>query len=586
MKRRETVTLSIIIIVLCLLITACSKPVIKADNQDLNEIEDTQSSTETVDNVDNNRLTQAGTFSDGLAWVELENTYGVKRIGCINNSGEVQFMKDELSGTNVSTLGSFSNGFSHIKIDNKDCIINNKGEITASSENGDFTTILCGSGGKFIVQKKTDDNHQVTTELLCIDGNGKIENTIDGIDIKDNSSIGVWSMGEGIFYIRHYSDRMIEPYLYNSNDHILSKVEIPDEWTKYPDNIVLSQNHQNESIVVSADQRIGLSYYLWYGVFGLDGKIQKQINAKNYKFSSDQDDQGLFIYDNCLLCYNKDESDHSVYLYHLDSENVTSLYECGDGKRASFYGYEDGSYLIDVSGGERQTFTLVDSSGKEKFESIEGSAIAISCDRIIARIRSLDSTGKTTIIRSIYDVKGNHIADIDPDFILNDDALFSDNLMPIMNDNEYNYIDIDGNLLFENGGLLNSSSNIYECKKQGWSIKLTDNWNKYGCIDESDFEKNGLVHFRYREVFERNDEFYRGRVFSIGRMAADEFEKWNVMDAPVPQKIKEKDGFVYYYTTPNALEIDYRDSDYERETKEYKFLSDDVDDIIKSFNFN
>ena len=122
-------------------------------------------------------------------------------------------------------------------------------------------------------------------------------------------------------------------------------------------------------------------------------------------------------------------------------------------------------------------------------------------------------------------------------------------------------------------------------RRGGWSIELTGNWDKYGCVDESEFAKKGLVHFRYEEVYKTGNKYYHGKVFTIGTMTVQEFNDWSDMDAPVPQMIAERDGTVYYYTTPNWLEVDNRDADFEREWAEYKLLADDIPEMIKTFQF-
>ena len=281
--------------------------------------------------------------------------------------------------------------------------------------------------------KTTEDNHEITNEVLCIDGNGAVIDSIGEIEGYPYF-VTAYSLEDGYFTVYYEHDY----YLYNSNTHTTNLSEISEYVASRYTDVILSQNQQDGRIVA----KIGGNYYL----FDPEGKVDGRFDFGNYvPCYEDTDEANFYIYDNTILCKNKDGEGQSLYLAHLDTGEITELYYCGDGKYASSYEYENGYFLVNVFGGKSRVFTLVDKTGKEKFEPIEGHASHLSGDRIIASKSSQDDSGNLVTTTVLYDTDGNLITEVD---WINCNAFF-DGWARVSNNETVNYIDADGNLLFD-----------------------------------------------------------------------------------------------------------------------------------------
>lgn len=90
------------------------------------------------------KLTNAGNFSDGVAWIIYNDEKGVEELALINTEGKIIYQENN----NSTFLPSEMDGVSYIKDkDGNYKLIAKDGNIVANSQDGEFDSILaCGDG--------------------------------------------------------------------------------------------------------------------------------------------------------------------------------------------------------------------------------------------------------------------------------------------------------------------------------------------------------------------------------------------------------------------------------------------------------
>lgn len=125
MKRRGLFTVAAIALAIAMILSACSKPADGAGDPAEGEAPASQpeNAAAAADNiVKRYKLTGAGDFSDGLAWIWFEKTDGSRELGCIDTSGEVCFTLDDFDAGKVSQYDKFSGGYAHLRVSGKSSV--------------------------------------------------------------------------------------------------------------------------------------------------------------------------------------------------------------------------------------------------------------------------------------------------------------------------------------------------------------------------------------------------------------------------------------------------------------------------------
>lgn len=388
-------------------------------------------------------VTEVSDFSDGYAWIYAYNTQtGNKNNSqkvCINSSGEIQFFLDEKIQGESFEVTDFKDGYCIVSNENdEEFIINTKGEIMLSSKDEMFDRVLSFGGGYFVVEKYINDYHTAEYKAFIINEKGE--------------QIGDYWMSQQ----NEFDENIIE---YNG-DGVFSCLVGGSNWTdRYSYDLINVE--RGNTFSVEKDYR---------GIDFVDGLFLLVEDSKPILLSSDGNTQDLKINieegasvsygaisdGGFVYCVNKDEN-KNVYFYDIESGKSTEIYNCGKGINVGFGKFSDGYLVLMLKGDEKSYFTVVDKSGNTQFEPIEYLEVYnISYDRIISH---KDDGYK------VFTVKGEEIK-IPDDYIIHQNY-YVDNLVAVHKEtdgnwNNYNYIDLDGNLLFEDNKIYYPSQNISE----------------------------------------------------------------------------------------------------------------------------
>ena len=154
------------------------------------------------------KLTAISPFSDDRAWVTFHDDDRNLYLGLIDTEGKILYKK-ESSGVNYSAgLGS-RDGFSGVVVDGEN-LINKDGEVVATTESGDFDSILAYGDGYALVYKEVADISHYEKLLGVLDANGEWKQPLTGIGDKQKLD-DMYYAGCGVF------ENSSGSFLYNAN---------------------------------------------------------------------------------------------------------------------------------------------------------------------------------------------------------------------------------------------------------------------------------------------------------------------------------------------------------------------------------
>lgn len=127
-----------------------------------------------------------------------------------------------------------------------------------------------------------------------------------------------------------------------------------------------------------------------------------------------------------------------------------------------------------------------------------------------------------------------------------------------------------------------SNFEIYRNTEYGWSVAVPKEWFRYGTILERDGDdQKGAVSFIYKAAY---DSIHAGHVFTIYVMpAGSQYDDGQTGGAPAGGYLGRNANYAFYWWRATDVQIDYKGSDSERQSAEYKILSDMRQTILDSF---
>lgn len=409
-------------------------------------VEDTNQSTELKNAKNGHIIDYVYEFSDGYSWIKVVDTetedYKKCRYAFINSSGEIEFFLDKKIEGATLYAGGYKDGFSLINNGEEILVMNTQGEILLSATEVGFDDILAFGDGYFAVQKYVNDFHTAEYKVFVIDQQGNMIGDYLASQPETFDSYDIDCLQEGIF-------------TYPNNDSKLfnAKTGKPIEINPNYEINEIYDCFVNGNCLVSVKDINTKDYQL--ALLHKDGSIETcKTNNPSYLLSNGISDDG-FIYSTTT-----DNSVEYLYFYDLLSKKSNLIYSCGTGIElpiqtgggpvrknfgSNIFSFNNGYSTILIRSNKSSYFTVVDKLGNIQFEPKECyKAEGISCNRIVS-----EQHGDC----KIFTEKGEEIP-IPDDYIIHQDS-YSDNLIAVHKeiDEEWsscNYIDIDGNLLFEN----------------------------------------------------------------------------------------------------------------------------------------
>lgn len=383
-------------------------------------------------------IAYADNFSDGYAWININETKNKnnEQRACIDKSGKIQFFLDDIvdSCANIQ-VSDFKDGFCVINVEykdekDKDIIINTKGEIVMSSTDGIFDKVLCFGNGYFAVEKYVNDFHTAEYKVFIIDHNG---NQIGDycLSSQDSKSTSVYYRGEGVFEFKNSLNSNHFSLFFTKNNKILNF-----------DNISFYTDFKNGKCVIEKDNEYNFLY-----TNGNIEKIKLDVPKEAKLFLDYQ-----LLTENGTCYYIKNGKKVDYYFYDISTGKSNKIYSCGEGLQIDPYSlkFENGYSVLKILGAEAKYFTVIDKKGNFQFEPIECDyVLPITSNRVIASTPLdeyiiFDETGK-----KIYYSDVNTISDT-----FYDDFAVIKKVIEIgerkYTSIDYNYVDKNGKLLFEN----------------------------------------------------------------------------------------------------------------------------------------
>ena len=409
-------------------------------------VEDTNQSTELKNAKNGHIIDYVYEFSDGYSWIKVVDTEtgdnNNYRYAFINSFGEIQFFLDEKIEGTALYAGGYKDGFSLVNNGKELLVMNTQGEILLSATEVGFDDVLAFGDGYFAVQKYVNDFHTAEYKVFVIDQQGNMIGDYLASQQEAFDSYDIDYLQEGIF-------------TYPNNDSKLFNAKTGKSIEINPDYEIneIYDCFVNGNCLVSVKDINTKDYQL--ALLHKDGSLETcKTNTPSYLLSDGISDDG-FIYST-----NTDNSVEDLYFYDLLSKKSNLIYSCGTGIElpiqtgwgpvrknfgSNIFSFNNGYSTILIRGNKSSYFTVVDKLGNIQFEPKECyKAEGISCNRIVS-----EQHGDY----KIFTEKGEEIP-IPDDYIIHQDS-YSDNLIAVHKeiDEEWsscNYIDIDGNLLFEN----------------------------------------------------------------------------------------------------------------------------------------
>ena len=378
-------------------------------------------------------------FSEGLAWIETYTRANGRststQYACIDTTGNVLFMLD----SNTSKPSEFIDGVSYYKIYNGDGdegvynIIDSTGNVVLSSEGGLFDAVMDYSGGCFAVYKYTESFEKTGYTVFFINHEGKVTNQIDGLHTDIPELI---NCGEGVFAkkIWQNANAEITYRFYDANSG--SQYEI-DEIGYHND---ISNIFNNGYAVIEGPRM---------------GDIPRLVSTDGQIIKLDYFGYGSFydfgpVSDGGFVCtsYDDDKVEH-VWFYDITTGSIVPMGDYGERVnlgRAEELFFDDGNMLLPLIGADgKNYYVILDKSGQSLSEPIQCQSVyALNCDRIGVQYASGNA-----MLNGTGEVVGENINGVTSLQFIDGWSVYS---------NRKNYIDIYGNLMFEDGKLSNEQT--------------------------------------------------------------------------------------------------------------------------------
>lgn len=132
-----------------------------------------------------------------------------------------------------------------------------------------------------------------------------------------------------------------------------------------------------------------------------------------------------------------------------------------------------------------------------------------------------------------------------------------------------------------------ASDGRYHNTEYGWSVEVPDAWYTYGTIVESSSSQSGHLgstRFLYKEAFQ---EMNAGHVFTIYAVpAGSKNDDGNTGGNPSGGFLGRNDKYAYYWWKATDVQYGSNSSEMERQSAEYKTLSDMRQTILDSFKID
>ncbi len=253
-------------------------------------------------------LKNASNFSEGIAWVEYEDEFGEDHIGWLYENGKI--IVPEALVTAEIFGGEFSGGYTYVNYNyNSFAVLDQNGNVTAESPEGEGYEIVSGGDGIFLVRQmvRTFDVNEDRYGVIDANGNWLYELTVNLFyedSVNTGQTIEYFYLGEHIFGMRfgrnehffdyytfdaetgiaiHYEDRT-PIYCYNGKTIVYSEDEV-------------SFNDANGTAIHTIVPEHGEMTFgpicseglMFVGDYSYDGQAQMSIveNAKFYNMDGD-----------------------------------------------------------------------------------------------------------------------------------------------------------------------------------------------------------------------------------------------------------------------------------------------------------
>lgn len=371
-----------------------------------------------------------GKFSEGLSWVAtytktLTGSSGTQ-YACIDTEGTVQLMLEE--GSSEPT--PFANGVScYMDASGIYTVINKNGNVVFSSADGSYDGIIMNSEGCHAVYTYTENFNTAGYKVFFINEKGKVTSEIKNLSDEIPELI---NCGGGVF-AQKISQNAAAEVTYRFYDAQSGNQYELGEIGYHTD---ISYIFHNGYAVIEGPRMGDIPRLV-----STSGKIT-ELNSFGYGFFYNFGP----VSDGGVVCtsYYQDEVE-AVYFYNIETGKVTQLGNYGervDLNRSEGLHYDCGHLLLPLIGADgKKYYTILDKSGRSLFDPVPcESAYSINGDRIGVWYTSgtaiLDGNGKVIV----ENVKG-------PTSLSYNDGWS-------VYDNSTNYIDTQGNLMFENGKLV------------------------------------------------------------------------------------------------------------------------------------
>lgn len=425
--------LSTLIIILCLIyITGCTDThnLNKPDAYDDNNFSQ-QEMHSNGDFSNEFAIIDVLTHNDGLAWVNYYNTEGVEKFALVDQKGNELFTIPENNIKNPKYIKASEKGLScyayYVGEERVHNLVNSKGEVVASSTNGEFDSIV-GCGLEYALVYKHEAGLYSSEQMIAtLDQNGNIVH--DYIPFMSPPSMN--------------ADKPLARYL--GDGLFLLELSIPDNWMYYDcvggnatyfmtsSNIEYSGSDLfvwDESKIAEIYKYTDLNDLGKVELYSGDHKIAKdgtfyELEDIEYDYFS----QGYFV--------KKDGWDYKIYDVYKNREfKIESPID--DETHLTF---KDDYIYISMTGKDYQPyFTLADNDGNILYEPICGVGYT-SEGYVICEDKENES------LCYLLDPSGNRIADLKAS-----DVTDFENGVAICTDPETGkkrLMDINGNILFE-----------------------------------------------------------------------------------------------------------------------------------------
>lgn len=318
-------------------------------------------------------LKEVSDFSEGIAWVKYEDEYGNDHIGWLDTSGKIT-EPEVLS--NVKTFGGkFSSGYDYANYDkNNDnysdvfLILNQEGDVVASSPDGDGYEIVAAGDGLFLVRQRvrTFDTNQDLYGVVDTAGNWvcdlKADDPFPSSTPDGYSEVTFYYLGEGVFGVRYLrNESWYLYYMFNSETGIVTEYKDSTPLKFYGGKTVLiaEDTLSNELSFITKDGETIFTFDSKYGEMTFGPIYSEELMfSGNYTYDADS---GMEIVKNGKF-------------YHTDGSVAVDLsqYTLVGAGTEDLYCFKDGLAPIVLLGADYSPYvTFIDENGEMIFDPIK-----------------------------------------------------------------------------------------------------------------------------------------------------------------------------------------------------------------------